>query len=83
MRDARLEYQLVSELFDARDVADCERLCLDSYRCTGFSFKTSGDAATGGSRKRNCEISDRQFKETKNNYGISSALVSDIALEEQ
>ena len=69
-RDSRFEYQVVVGAFDARDVAECERFCIDSARCTGFGFM----ASRGGFGRKNCEITDRNLRDISRN--MASTLVS-------
>ena len=83
-RDSCFEYQVVVGAFDARDVGECERFCVDSARCTGFGFmapRSSGGVGGGGGggigfgiARKNCEITDRNLRDISRN--MASTLVS-------
>ena len=80
-RDSRFEYQVVVGAFDARDVGECERFCVDSARCTGFGFMAPRSGGSGGGggigfgiARKNCEITDRNLRDISRN--MASTLVS-------
>ena len=77
-RDSRFEYQVVVGSFDARDVGECERFCVDSARCTGFGFMAPRGGGGGGGSfgRKNCEITDRNLREISRN--MASTLVSTL-----